>query len=54
MCLIAAISAYVMWQVPEFTAQLIGGGGGTSAARFGKGLAGTKATQKLLTPRKAK
>lgn len=43
MCLISAIGAYIMWQVPDFTNQLINGGAGVGSTQFGKGAAGSQA-----------
>lgn len=47
MCLISAIGAYIMWQVPDFTNQLINGGAGIGSTQFGKGAAGSQAKKQL-------
>ncbi len=44
-CVVAAVGAFMMWQVQDIAGALVGGSAGASSGRFGKGLVGAMATK---------
>ena len=43
-CIVSAVGAFMMWQVPSIAGQLVGGGTGGGVAGFGKGFTGKVVT----------
>lgn len=44
-CIVSAVGAFMMWQVPSIAGQLVGGGTGAGSSNFGKGMAGRTIAQ---------